>query len=77
MRNTKKQTDVFANQARQVSIRDTSSLTLFDFKSDLVVGVASIEEVNALQGENDFLRALLKKFKITIPDGPYGQKQHG
>ena len=77
MRNTKKQTDVFANQARQVSIRDTSSLTLFDFQSDQDVCEACLEEVNSMQEEIDFLRALLRKNKITIPDGPYGQKQHG
>ena len=36
-----------------------------------------LEEVNAMQEEIDFLRALLRKYKITIPDVPYGQKQHG
>ena len=38
---------------------------------------AYLDEVNGLQNENDFFRALLRKHKIQIPDGPYGQKQHG
>ena len=35
------------------------------------------EKVNAMQEEIDFLRTLLRKKKIPIPNGPYGQKQHG
>ena len=35
------------------------------------------KKVNALQEEIDFLRTLLSKKKIPIPNGPYGQKQHG
>ena len=33
-----------------------------------------LAEVNYLKNEVDFLRTQLRKNKIPIPDGPYGQK---
>ena len=41
-------------------------------RKQLDVGGASVDEINALQSEIDFLRALLRKKNIPIPDGPYG-----
>ena len=38
---------------------------------------ACLDELNTLQEEIDFYRSLLRKNKITIPDGPYDQKQNG
>ena len=53
------------------------SETLSRERTESVVGASCLDEVNALQGEIDFLRTLLRKKKISIPDGPYRPQQYG